>query len=382
MRKLAVSLALCLLLTACGQTGAPQTPEEQTEPPAEPETVLPEEDWEEVPEAEVPSGGLYLLESVPVLDTAAEDMAWEDKGDYRQSVLWSPDGAYVAIARTTETEVMVTVLEPVKSDYWHMTMPDGSNIPENTFLPEENWGRWTDGETLQIVIGGVRGGTEESTYRCQIRMESGKLTGSSVEQTTKKLKGVYDFDHDGAPETMELVTLLDPDVENLAASYELRIEAKDGTCLWTETAHWSHSGWTSIFACKIGGEDYLLRYRPYVSQGWAQYSYQLFSLDGANPGTEQTLRESTVVWDRNFRESRHQLNTAALADFLAEVRGYLDGSTLLMSTEGGDFRTSGSGTAFDDGFLEAWQLSEGDPALLEELLNAWELALRADQGLL
>ena len=380
MRKLAVSLALCLLLAGCGQTGIQTETETAPEAPQEPAVVLPEEDWEEAPEPEVPSGGLYLLDSVPVLDPSAEELAWEDKVDYRQSVLWSPSGSYVAIARTTETEVMVTVLEPVKSAYWHMTMPDGSNIPEGAFLPEEDWGRWTGNDTLLVTLGGVRGGTEESTYRCEIRAESSRLKGTSTEQTTKKLAGIYDFDHDGIPENMELVTLLDPEVEGRTGFYELQITPKDGTRLWTESAHRSHPGWTSIFACEIDGEDYLLRYKPEMWQGWAEYHYQLFALDSANPGTERLLRESTVVWDGNFNMPGHQLNVPALAGFLREVHGYLDSSTLLMSTENGEFRTSGSGAEFDDGFLELWQMAEGDPALLEDGLTAWALAAAIEQG--
>lgn len=382
MRKIAVSLALCLLLAGCGQTGVQPEAETVPEAPQEPAMVLPEENWEELPEPEVPSGGLYLLESIPVLDPAAEEMTWEDKGDYCQSVLWSPNGSYVAIARTTETEVMVTVLEPVKSAYWHMTTPDGSNIPEGAFLPEEDWGRWTGNDTLLVTLGGVRGGTEENVYRCSISMESGHLKGSSTEQTTKKLAGSYDFDHDGVPETMALVTLLDPEVEGRTGFYELQISKKDGTRLWTESAHRSHPGWISIFACEIAGEDYLLRYQPEMWQGWAEYHYQLFSLDGANPGTERLLRESRVVWDCNFAMDGHQLNIPALAGFLSEVHGYLDSSTLLMSTENGDFRTSGIGANFDDGFLEQWQTAEGDPALLEELLAAWALASGIEQGVI
>ena len=378
MRKIAVSLALCLLLAGCGQIGVQTEP--APEAPQEPAVLLPEEGWEEPPEPEVPSGGLYLLESIPVLDPAAEEMTWEDKGDYRQSVLWSPNGSYVAIARTTETEVMVTVLEPVKSAYWHMTMPDGTAIPEGAFLPEEDWGRWTGNDTLLVTLGGVREGAGESTYRCSICLESGRLKGSSTEQTTKRLAGIYDFDHDGVTENMELVTLLDPEVEGRAEFYELQISKKDGTRLWTESAHQSHPGWTSMFACRIDGEDYLLRYNPGMWQGWAVYHYQLFSLDGANPGTERLLRESTVVWDCNFHMAGHQLHIPALADFLREVRGYLDSSTLLMSTENGEFRTGGSGADFDDGFLEPWQAAEGDQALLEELLSAWVLAAAMEQG--
>ena len=381
MRKIAVSLALCLLLAGCGQTGVQPEAEPAPEASQTPAVVLPEEDWEEALEPEVPSGGLYLLESVPVLDPAAEEMTWEDKGDYRQSVLWSPNGSYVAIARTTETEVMVTVLEPVKSAYWHMTMPDGSTIPEGVALPEEDWGRWTGNDTLLVTLGGVRGGAEESTYRCSIRAESGRLKGTSTEQTTKRLAGIYDFDHDGVPENMELVTLLDPEVEGRTGFYELQISRKDGTRLWTESAHRSHPGWTSIFACEIDGEDYLLRYNPGMWQGWAVYHYQLFALDSANPGTERLLRESTVVWDCNFNMAGHQLHIPALADFLREVHGYLDSSTLLMSTENGEFRTSGSGAEFDDGFLEQWRTSEGDQALLEEALTAGMVAAGIEQGI-
>ena len=60
MRKIAVSLALCLLLAGCGQVGVQPKPETDPEPPQEPAVVLPEEDWEEPAEPEVPSGGLYL----------------------------------------------------------------------------------------------------------------------------------------------------------------------------------------------------------------------------------------------------------------------------------------------------------------------------------
>ena len=383
MRKIwSLALVFCLLLTGCGRTSV--QPIESYEPAQEEtEVVAPEEAWENAvpPETEVPSGGLYLLESVPTLDADTENLEWVDKGDYRQSVLWSPNGSYVAIARASDTEAMVTVIEPVKSAYWHMTMPDGTDFPENICLPEENWGQWMDETTLNIVVGGAKGGDEMTTYRCMISQQDGQLTGSTFEQTTRTLTGAYDFDHDGLNELMELVTVLDPSVENLAAIYELRISKRDGTPLWMESAHWSHAGWTSIFACEINGQDYLLRYQPYMSQGWAQYSYKLFSLDGANPGYERTLRESTVVWDDNFQMDGHQFHAAALADFLTEVRGYLEGSSLLMSTENGEFRISGRGAEFDDGFLEEWQAAEGDPVLLEELLAAYELAAEIEQGL-
>ncbi len=37
--------------------------------------------------------------------------------------------------------------------------------------------------------------------------EGGQLTGSVLEETAEVLPGNYDFDHDGVPETTELVTV-------------------------------------------------------------------------------------------------------------------------------------------------------------------------------
>lgn len=372
MRKILLALLLCLLLTACGQT-EPAAPAPAL--PEEPETAEPLP--EEAPEPEVPTGGLYQLDEIPDISTAEEDLAWKEKGEYRQSVRWSPDGRYAAIARVTETAVMVTVLEPVKSAYWHMTLPDGEKLPEGAFLPEENWGRWSDNETLLVQLGGVQEPDQVRTYRCALRLEDGLLTGSCLEQSSRRLAAGCDLDHDGVPEEIELVTLADP--LGGADSYELQVRSRSGTRLWTASAALAHAGWTSIFTCEIDGKDYLLRYEPQMQQGWGEYRYQLFSLDSANPGEERLLRESTVVWDRKFNQAGHQLNIAALADFLREVHGYLDGSTLLMSTENGTLRTGGSGAEFEDGFLELWQLSREDPSMLETLLSAWVLTAAVRQ---
>ena len=66
MRKIAVSLALCLLLAGCGQTGV--QPEDETVPqaPQAPTVVLPEEDWEEAHRA-----GGALRRAVPAGERAS-----------------------------------------------------------------------------------------------------------------------------------------------------------------------------------------------------------------------------------------------------------------------------------------------------------------------
>lgn len=112
-------------------------------------------------------------------------------------------------------------------------------------------------------------------------------------QTKETLPGDYDFDHDGEPETVELVTVLTPEAPYFPAWYELNVKKADGTTLWTQDAALSHVGWVSIFACEIGGQDYLLRYLPWAGQGYYAYDYQLFSLDSA--GEELTLLETR--WD-------------------------------------------------------------------------------------
>ena len=83
MRKIwSLALVFCLLLTGCGRTSV--QPIESYEPAQEEtEVVAPEEAWENAvpPETEVPSGGLYLLESVPTLDADTENLKWVDKGN-------------------------------------------------------------------------------------------------------------------------------------------------------------------------------------------------------------------------------------------------------------------------------------------------------------
>ena len=62
------------------------------------------------------------------------------------------------------------------------------------------------------------------------------------------------------------------------------------------------------------------------------------------------LKVNGVAFNTMFdNEQYHQsFDPAAIAAFLEEVHGYLDDSTLLLTTEGGQFRTGGSGAGFRD----------------------------------
>ena len=187
-------------------------------------------------------------------------------------------------------------------------------------------------------------GAEQHTYRCSLWSdENGALTGSALEQTTEVLRGSYDFDWDGASETVEVVTVLDPEAGAPPAWYELRV-TDGGEALWSATAGLSHAGRRSFFACTVDGADCLLTYDPAMYQGGAGYAYELFSLEG---GGLTLLRQGSVQFDVNFGSPSHDsFDADTIAAFLEEVHGYLDTATLLLSTEGGVYASGGSGADF------------------------------------
>lgn len=289
--------------------------------------------------------GVRIPEALQIVDTETGKVMWEDTGYVSQSALWSPGNNLVAIACGARTWGTVHVVNTAFWTTWEFQLPDGSPIPEYTFLPED-WGRWLDMDTLLVTVGQGGDAGEQHTYRCFLRPdEDGTLSGSVLEQTTEILPGSYDFDHDGTPETVEVVTLWDQaDGQCTEAWYELRVTDGEGTTLWSDTAALAHVGWRSFFACTVDGEDCLLTYDPVMYQGSAAYAYQLFSLES---GVLTLLRQGSVEFDINFGTSEyHAFDDQAIAAFLEEVHGYLDESTLLLSTEDGFYASGGSGADF------------------------------------
>lgn len=284
--------------------------------------------------------GVRIPEALQIEDTETGEVVWEDTGYVSQSTLWSPGNNLVAIACGARTWGTVRVVNTAYWTTWEFTLPDGSPIPEYTFLPED-WGRWLDMDTLLVTVGQGGDAGAQHTYRCSLRPdEDGTLTGSVLEQTTEVLPGSYDFDRDGAPETVEAVTVLDPETEG-TAWYELRVRDGDGTPLWSATAGLPHAGWRSFFACTVDGADCLLTYDPAVYQGSAAYAYELLSLEN---GVLTLLRQGSVEFD--IDAGILDFDPEAIAAFLEEVHGYLDASTLLLSTEGGEYASGGSGADF------------------------------------
>lgn len=318
--------------------------------------------------------GVVVPETIQIVDRKTGEVKWEDKGYLWQSVSWSPGNDLVALAYGGRTWTAVKVISTDYWTRWDFTLPDGSPIPEYTFLPED-WGTWLAAETLLLTVGRGGDGEEQHTYRCVVHAGEEETTGSTMEQTTETLPGNYDFDHDGEPETVELVTVLTPEnAPAFPARYELRVKKQDGTAMWHQEAGLYHAGWVSVFSLELDGQDYLLRYTPAVGQSYYAYAYQMFSLDST--GKEAMLKENGVEFDMMFDSDMHQsFDPAAIAAFLEEVHGYLDESTLLLTTEGGQFHTGGSGADFRGDLCFVTESSTYDESKsLEENLKTLETA--------
>lgn len=327
--------------------------------------------------------GVRLPERLEIADTETGTAVWKDMGYVTQSVLWSPDSRYLALAYGARTWGAVKVFETENWSSWDFALPDGVPIPEYTFLPED-WGVWRDENTLELTVGQGGDGEERHVYRCFFRMEDGSLTASTMEQTTEPLPKSWDFDHDGVPETAEVVLLWggmpDTNHQNLGSWDELVLKCQDGTILWSEEAALSHVGWNTIAACTVDGQDYLLRYQPAMFQGMASYVYQLFSLDAA--GEEILLRENRVEFDTSFGAPHHiGFDAETIADFLREIRTYLADSTILLSTENGVFQSDIPGLElryYPFGDLLALDSREATESAVRRMETAW----KTEQGCL
>lgn len=369
MKKRAFILAL-LLLAGCGQGEMEEPPEEG--PPAltlpegavitsavlDGEALSPDGRFiavargrgEPVPEDGVYPARVSPANTVQITDTETGEALWETDGAYEQSILWSPEGGFAALARTARTWCSITIIETENWTEWEFKLPDGSAIPEYTFLPDdEPWGVWQSEGSLDLTIG--RGGDagKQRYYTCAVAVHDGTLKGIVWEENHETLPGSYDFDHDGEPELLELVTVLvvGDEAQNAVGWYELRVRTGDNRLYWSRSCHTAHVGWGSYFACRVDGKDYLLRYLPTMYQGFATYEYQLFSLNES--GEEQVVREGSVSFDINFGSPMHEeFDPAAVAAFLEEVHGLLEDSELLLTTEGGNFRSGGPGSDFKD----------------------------------
>jgi len=377
MKRLTILLLIfCLLMTGCSQKQEPQQEEppvqdQETvqapvevpeEPPAEEPRPTPEPVSESQLEGELlsPDGrfavsvegtgnlyanGLSAPEHLRVTDAESGEVLWETEGSLYQRVQWSPAGQYMVLAYGGRTWNQVLILHTETWMQWQFTLPDGNIIPDYDFLPEEDWCRWIEEDRLVLTVG--RGGDagEQRTYQCSLFLQDGGLEGYVLEVTAAPIAGGYDFNHDGVVESLELATIWSSENPEQAAWYELRVRQGE-EILWLEEASTAHVGWNSLFALRTDGEDFLLRYNPYMNQGTASYRLQLFAL-GEN-GAEVVVHEEAVAFDINFGSPTHHVfDPEAVADFLWAAKTLIDGSHLLLSTDGGTLITDVPETSYE-----------------------------------
>lgn len=280
-----------------------------------------------------------------------------DQGWLSQSALWSPEGGFLALAYSARTWNAITIFETENWTSWDFTLPDGSPIPEYTFLPDgEPWGVWRSENSLDLTIG--RGGDagEQTLYQCSVWTNSGGVTGESREKTLETL-GSWDFTHDGQLETVELEMIWFPGETGTARDYSV-LQVLDGEeVLWEDIAAVQHAGENSLYALRLDGEDYLLQYVPSMGQGYGSYQYRIFSLAGA--GEPVIYKENHVEFDINFGSPLHEsFDIPEIAAFLWEVHGYLDQARELINT------------VWDE--IDLGNVDYGDAAALEKALEDYQ----------
>lgn len=304
--------------------------------------------------------GIRVPEKVQVVDRSTEEVLWETDGMVTQRALWSPESGYLALAMSARTWCSVTVIETEHWTSWDFTLPEGGPIPEYTFPAYyQPWGQWQSEHRLDLTFDDGNGG--QPRYTCFITTERGQAAGETRERTEETLPETYDFNHDGQPETVELVTFWYPGMTGEQMNYcELHVLDGEGRVLWEDTADVSHAGENGLYALRLDGEDYLLQYIPRMGQGFCGYQYRIFSLDAK--GTPVVYRENRVEFDINFASPLHEgFDVPAIAAFLREVHGLLDNAQELVNTLWGE--------------IDLGEVDYGDLDVLEEALERYKQAL-------
>lgn len=137
--------------------------------------------------------------------------------------------------------------------------------------------------------------------------------------------GEYDFDHNGAQETVERI-----DGEHQWETLALRVVDHSGTSVWEADDYAVHSALDTYFAYQVDGKDYLLCSHFNMSQGKTSHSYTVFDLVD---GQENVLAEDSVTYDVNWDDPQHQFDPQAIASYVEGERQYFEDAVVLMNMD-------------------------------------------------
>ena len=237
-------------------------------------------------------------------------------------------------------------------------------------------GEYTSEDVIAVVYSGISKTITlptDDNWTCSVSSNGGRTDGNfwlyvtDLTVTSFEIANAYDMNHNGILESCKITW--GPDAISGSGDYRLSI-MEEGAEIWRDYAGTSHAGWNSIFAVKVDGEDYLLRYVPDIGTGIGWYMYELFSLD--ENGEEVLLKSNEVEFDLNFGGAHQSFDPATIAAFLEDVHSMLNGeSELLLSTDRGRYRSGGSGATFDSDKFWGDSFDNSDKSL-EEILRIYE----------
>ena len=318
------------------------------------------------------------METVQLVNAGTGEILWEESGDYETSALWSPEGTYVALSQRQRACGSVTVVETETFTSRQVPLPVDVESAEYAWISAEEW---VDSDTLRIRCRDTREGGEGTLYRWSLCPEGELQAGTFLKETTEILPGNYDFDHDGVPEITELVTVGGPGGRSVAW-YELHIAGGAGAAdaprpFFDGTLALQHPGWGSFIAVTVEGKDNFLMFAPVMYQGFATYWYELISF--REDGSADLLDRGEVSFDLSFGRDGHQFDAEAIAGFFWKLRGILQNSTVLMSTENGEFQTGIPGLELQN-YMFGDLLSLDSLEAMEAAVRQQEAEMKAEQG--
>ena len=145
---------------------------------------------------------------------------------------------------------------------------------------------------------------------------------------------------------------------------------EDRTVIWSKTLDRSAGSWDAYFRCRVDGLDYLLEYSPKIEDGFCDYSYRLFHLEG---GEEVTDRSDQITFDIHFDSPDNRFDPSEIAAFMWEVNNYIAAGETLAGTDLGSLnleREEYTERLLRDNILVTLGASNTEYAAEEELRDA------------
>ncbi len=241
---------------------------------------------------------------------------------------------------------------------------------------EEGFG--TDELTADLFFPYDQTGGRRSYDTLNYAEVTGEICGYPLAPNTQdgpavtQLEWTPDLNRNGVPEELRLVEL----------DLGLRLEVlENGAVIHYEEGYSAHAGWNALFLCTLDGENYLLSYSPTMYQGFCDYGYELYTLEGNG---KKVVRQNSVSFDINIGSPMFQeggYDPDAIAGFMEEINGLLSHSVQLLNTDSDLLQTfEKEGRLVDTlWWLDTWEpVFTRDPgkSLLENLADFQDAMVR------